>query len=230
MAEPAEKATEAVGRRERAAFHAAASLAAALSAPVPVLTLLPAPVRAQTAPGAFVRQLGPYRFEVPPGCVFRSYRAGPDEPGGAFAFMGLLPELEPRTKADEKACEAMGWGDIIAVWVRWRSPQDGGARLHAMLEERINRSRWFPPVRESGFTRCRIEGGGHFELYASDTDSDVFFTCTGGHSPGCIRTEELAPELIADSIYPHKHRLQTPEISARTRRLLLDHIRVTSGG
>lgn len=187
------------------------------------------PTCAQSAPRTTVQQLGPYRFELPPGYVFRSYRAGPDEPGGGFAFMALLPGLEPRTKANEKAFEVTGFGDIITVWVCWRHPGNSGARLRALLEKRITRSQWFPPVHEGGFTRYRFEGGIFFQLYLSDTDSDMFFECTDpepGKSQGCTRTEELAPELTASLDYSAKYRFQTPEISTRVRSLLLDHMRV----
>lgn len=233
MTEPAEGTIGAVGPRTRAAGRVGVLLAVALSAPVPALALLPAPARAQAAPGAFVQRLGPYRFELPPGYVFRSYRAGPDEPGGSFAFMALLPDLEPRTKANEKAFEVLGFGDKITVWVRWRGTENSGARLRAILEKKITRSQWFPPVREGGFTRHRFEGGVFFQLYISDTDPDMFFICTDpepGTSPGCRRTEELAPDLIASFDYPYKYRLQMPEIGARVRRLLLDHMRVTGAG
>lgn len=234
-AEPAgESATPAETPGPPTAAWVSLVLAVAVSMPVLGLALLSerTPAREQAAPGAVVRQtvvqqLGPYRFELPPGYVFRSYRAGPDEPGGAFAFMALLPELEPRTKANEKAFQVLGWGDISDVLVNWRGSGNSGARLRAILERWINRSQWFPPVREGGFTRYRIEGGAHFELYLSDTDPDMFFTCTGSHNSGCSRTEELAPELTAEITYPHKYRFQTPEISARIRRLLLDNMRVT---
>lgn len=212
-------------------------LAVAVSMPVLGLALLSerTPAREQAAPGAAVRQtvvqqLGRYRFELPPGYVFRSYRAGPDEPGGAFAFMALLPELEPRTEANEQAFQISGWGDIINVWVRWRSGENTGARLRAILERQITRSQWFPPVREGGFTRHRFEGGVFFQLYLSDTDPEVFFVCTDpepGTSPACRQTEELAPGLIASFDYGYKYRFQTPEIAARVRRLLLDNMRVT---
>ena len=201
----------------------------ALAVALLALTAPSAPIRAQAAPGTFVQQLGPYRFELPPGYVFRSYRAGPDEPGGAFAFLSLLPDLEPRTKTNEKAFEVLGFGDKIYIWVSWRSPENSGARLRALLEERISRSQWFPPVREGGFTRYRIEGGAYFQLYLSDTDPDMFFKCMDpqpGRSPACSRTEELAPDLIVSFDYSYNYRFQTPEISARIRRLLLDNMRV----
>lgn len=215
-------------------------LAAALSVPVLTLALLllsartPTPEQAAAASAsvrqAVVQQLGPYRFEMPPGYVFRSYRAGPDEPGGAFAFMALLPELEPRTQANEEAFGVRGFGDVIKVWVRWRSSENTGARLRAILEKQITRSQWFPPVREGGFTRHRFEGGVFFQLYLSDSDPDMFFMCTDpepGTNPGCRWTEELAPDLIVSFDYSYKYRLQTPEIAARVRRLLLDNVRVT---
>ena len=199
----------------------AASLLAVVIVSVP--TGVPAPT------SATVQQLGPYRFELPPGYVFRSYRAGPDEPGGAFAFKALLPDLEPRTKANEKAFEVTGYGDKIAVWVRWRSSESRGARLRETLASWITHSQWFPPMREGSFTRYRFEGGTFFQLYLSDTDPDMFFECNDdepGTSPGCRRTEELAPDLIASFSYPYKYRLETPEISARVRSLLLDHMRL----
>lgn len=192
-----------------------------------ILTALPAPVHAQAALEGVVQQLGPYRFELPPGYVFRSYRAGPDEPGGAFAFMALLPDLEPRTRKNEKAFETRGFGDVIRVWVRWRSRENTGERLRAILEKQITRSQWFPPVREGGFTQYRFEGGLFFQLYLSDTDPNMSFICTDpepGTNPGCRRTEELAPNLIVSFDYSYTHRFQTPEISTRVRRLLLDNM------
>lgn len=207
--------------------------ALAVLAPLSMSTLavvvLPTSACAQAVQGTVVQQLGPYRFELPPGYVFRSYRAGPDEPGGAFAFRALLPDLEPRTRANEAAFDITGWGRIITVWVRWRSPENSGARLRAIFEEWINRSQWFPPVREGGLTRYRIEGGAYFQLYVSDTDPDMFFKCMDpepGRNPACNRVEQLAPDLIANFDYSYDYRLRTPEISARVRRLLLDHMRV----
>ena len=210
-------------------FAKALAVLAPLCTSLLAMVVVPAPTRAQAAPGTTVQQLGPYRFELPPGYVFRSYRAGPDEPGGAFAFRALLPDLEPRTKVNEAAFDITGWGRIITVWVRWRSPENSGARLRAILEERVNRSQWFPPVREGGLTRYRIEGGAFFQLYVSDTDPDMFFKCMDpepGRNPACSRTEDLAPDLTVGLDYSYDYRLQTPEISARVRRLLLGHMRV----
>ena len=184
--------------------YVTATLLALAALPLKALAMGNAP------PQTTVQQLGPYRFELPPGYVFRSYETEADS-SGSFAFSALLPDLEPRTKANEAAFNVKGWGDVVTVWVSWRNQQASGAELLENIKRRITISQWFPPVKEEGFTRYRIEGGMYFRLYISENNPSVFFICsdpTPGYSPGCSRSELIAPDLVAYIEYSYNYRFK----------------------